>query len=60
MSSFEKYGALKEEPPHRGASNEYPQHIFYAEIRKITPELSLLLMNTHSICFYAELRKIIP
>ena len=24
------------EPPHRGSSNEYPQSMFWAEIRKLT------------------------
>ena len=32
----------------RGDSNEYPQHIFYGEKRKIIPKLS---WNTHLICF---------
>ena len=28
------------EPPHRGGSNEYPQSMFWAEIRKISEFLS--------------------
>ena len=28
-------GGYSLEPPHRGGSNEYPQSMFWAEIRKI-------------------------
>ena len=35
------------ESPHRGDSNEYPQHT------------EAILMSTHNICFYGELTKVI-
>ena len=38
----------------RGASNEYPQHVFFF-VEKY--EREALLMNTFSICFNGEIRK---
>ena len=37
------------EPPHLGGSNEYPQSMFWAEIRKIIDEA--VLTSTHNLCF---------
>ena len=37
------------ESPHRGDSNEYPQHIAEA-----------IQMSIHNVCFYEEITKIIP
>ena len=39
------------EVPQRGASNEYPQHMF-------SSRNEALLMSTHNICFRREIRKI--
>ena len=41
------------EAPHRGASNEYPQHMFSSR------NTEALLMSTHNICFRREIRKIL-
>ena len=55
------------ESPHRGNSNEYPQHTGEAilmsthndsnEYSQHTSEA--ILMSTHNVCFYAEICKII-
>ena len=52
------------EVPHQGASNEYPQHMFYGELTYVVDThkkhlTKALLMSTHNICFYGELEKII-
>ena len=53
------------EAPRRGASNEYPQHMFLLRNKKdimwIPPLIcsyDVLLMSTYKVCFHGEIRKI--
>ena len=59
------------EPPRRGGSNEYPQIMFGAKIRKIGIHLhapvrtcfpdvlgEAVLTSTHKLCFGAKIRKL--
>ena len=41
------------ESPHRGDSDDYPQHMCLWSCEAI-------LMSTHHICFYGKIKKIIP